>query len=521
MKLGELVAVSRDVARVSARTAKIERLAELLTRLGPDEIPIAVSYLAGELGQGRIGVGWATLAPFRDLEPAREPTLTLLDTDAAFGAIAAQSGKGRSRERERLLGELFTRATTEERDFLVRLVIGELRQGALEGVLQEAIARAARVPPTLVRRALLFAGDLRAVARAALLEGEPGLRRFSVELFRPLSPMLAQPADGLTEALLRIESAALEYKLDGARIQVHRAGEDVRAFSRSGHDVTAFVPELAAFTRSLPAKEILLDGEALVLRPDGRPEPFQTTMRRFGKRRDIEALVRELPLSSFFFDCLYVDGQPLVDAPNAERHRALVERVPESARVPRIVVTDPAEADRFLERALAAGHEGLLAKNPSSPYEAGRRAAQWLKIKVPHTLDLVVLAVEWGSGRRTGYLSNIHLGARDPESGGFAMLGKTFKGMTDAMLAWQTEQFQKLALRTEGHVVHLRPEMVVEVAFDGVQESPHYASGLALRFARVLRYRPDKTPDQADTLDTVRGIHRAANARDDSGSSLR
>jgi DNA ligase 1 len=504
--LADLVAVSQAVSAVRARGAKLGELAALLRRLAPDEVDIAIAFLSGELRQGKIGLGWSALAGLEASAATQAATLTLTEVDLTFSAIAKEKGKGRSAGRERLLGALSVRATAAERDFLKRLVLGELRQGALEGVLLEALARAADVPGEKLRRALLFAGNLRDVARAVLFEGAAGLERFSVQLFRPLSPMLAQPAEGMAETLERMSPAALEYKLDGARIQVHRSGSDVRVYSRSGHDVTPAVPELVALAQRLPVTSIVLDGEAIALRADGRPLPFQTTMRRFGRKRQQDDLTGELPLSSFFFDCLYLDSTVLVDAPNEERVRALGERVPEVHRVPRLLVNDVAEADAFFGQALAQGHEGLVAKHPGAAYEAGRRASHWLKLKPARTLDLVVLAVEWGSGRRSGWLSNIHLGARDLENGGFAMLGKTFKGMSDEMLIWQTERFQQLSLESDGRVVHLRPVQVVEVAFDGVQASSQYASGLALRFARVLRYRSDKEAEQADTLESVRAL---------------
>jgi DNA ligase-1 len=506
--LADLARASRAVAGTRARLEKVSRLSELLRGLAPAEIEIAVSYLVGELRQGKIGLGWSALSVFDGLAAPETPSITLAEADAAFEAVATATGKGRSQARERALGELAARATPEERDFLKRLILGELRQGALEGVLLDALARAGDVPLEKVKRALLFAGSLRAVSAAVLREGAAGLDRFSVELFRPLSPMLAEPGDSVGATLERMPGAALEYKLDGARIQLHKRGDDVRVFSRGGHDVTRAVPEVVELARALPARSLLLDGEAIALGRDFRPLPFQATMRRFGRKAAEASLTRELPLSSFFFDCLYLDDQPLVDAPNHERVRALSSAVPDAQRVPRRLVDGVGAADEFFAQALSAGHEGLVAKDPESVYVAGRRAAQWLKIKPAHTLDLVVLAVEHGSGRRTGTLSNIHLGARDPEGGGFAMLGKTFKGMTDAMLAWQTARFSELALRTEGHVVHLDPIQVVEVAFDGVQASSQYPSGLSLRFARVVRYRADKLASEADTIDTVRALAR-------------
>jgi DNA ligase-1 len=470
-----------------------------------------VRYLSGDLPQGRIGLGYAAVFAVT-AEPAPAGTLTLLEVDARLSEIGTQKGAGASGRRADLLGALMGKATSAEQTFLKRLVVGELRQGALEGVMAEAVAQAFGVPPELVRRAAMFSGDLGAVARAAAVGGSAALAEFRLELFRPVGPMLAQSAAGPGEALETLGSALLEYKLDGARVHLHKLGSDVRVYTRKLHDVTDRVPELVTLAGSLPAAELVLDGEVLSLKPDGRPQPFQVSMRRFGKKQDDERLRAELPLRPFFFDLLRENGEDYIDKPALVRSEALKALLPESARVPSLVTADPDEAERFLAAAMAAGHEGLMAKAKDAVYEAGRRGAAWLKLKPSHTLDLVVLAVEWGSGRREGFLSNIHLGARDPRSDGFVMLGKTFKGMTDAMLAWQTEAFKALAVGSEGHVVHLRPELVVEVAFDAVQESQQYPGGLALRFARVKRYRPDKPPSEADTIDTVRAIHAGEQA---------
>jgi len=403
--------------------------------------------------------------------------------------------------------ELFERATAAEREFLVRLVMGELRQGALLGVMEDAVARASELPLGEIRRAAMLSGDLEAVAVAALADGRTGLARFSIELFRPIRPMLAQPALDLNDALERLGTAALEHKLDGARVQVHRRGDEVRAYSRPLNDVTAAVPEVVEAVRALPVSEAIFDGEVIALAADGRPLPFQVTMRRFGRTLDVERMRLELPLSTSLFDVLRLDGADLIDAPARERWAKLRERAPGLAVAQRITA-DPTEAAAFYDDAIARGHEGVMAKALDAPYEAGGRGSAWLKIKAAHTLDLVVLAAEWGSGRRRGWLSNIHLGAREPGTGGFVMLGKTFKGMADAMLEWQTREFQKLAVRTEGHVVHLRPEIVVEVAFNDVQQSPRYPGGMALRLARVKAYRPDKSPEDADTVETVRALMR-------------
>ena len=506
MLLAELVSTSRDVAATRARSVKAERLAALLRRLEGAEIEIGVAYLSGHPRQARIGVGGAALHGVRGSAAAPVPTLTLEQTDAALARIAALSGAGSTTERGRLLAALFRQAAGEEQDFLARLLVGELRQGALGGVMEEALAKATSIPAGEIRRATMLSGDPEAVARAVLHEGREALSRFRVEIFRPVQPMLASPADDLEDALRRLGEAALEYKLDGARVQLHKSGDEVRVFSRLGNDVTVAVPELVEAARALPARELILDGEAIALREDGRPHPFQVTMRRFGRRLDVEALRRELPLSPWFFDLLRLDGADLFDAPGRERFDALA-RIAPALTVPRKLTSQPGEAEAFLREALARGHEGLMAKSPEAPYEAGRRGFSWLKVKEAHTLDLVVLAAEWGHGRRSGFLSNLHLGARDPVSGGFVMLGKTFKGMTDEMLAWQTKRFQELAVATDGWTVQLRPEQVVEIAFNDVQESPHYPAGLALRFARVKRYRHDKAAGDADTIETVRAIH--------------
>ena len=391
--------------------------------------------------------------------------------------------------------------------FLARLVHGELRQGALLGVMEEAVARASAIPASEIRRAAMLAGDLEPVAVAALSEGRGGLARFRLDLFRPVLPMLAQPAESLDTALKRMGEAALEAKLDGARIQVHRRGDRVAVYSRTLRDVTAAVPEVAEAVRGLPVKDAIFDGEVIALHPDGRPRPFQETMRRFGRRLEVEATRETLPLSTFLFDVLHLDGDDVFDQPQRDRFALLLERALPLA-VPHLRTGDPEEAAHFLDETLAAGHEGVMVKALDQPYEAGGRGSAWLKVKSPHTLDLVVLAAEWGNGRREGWLSNLHLGALDPQTGGFVMLGKTFKGMTDEMLEWQTRAFLARETSRAGHVVQLEPYFVVEIAFDGVQQSPRYPGGMALRLARVKRYRPDKTPEQADTVETVRGLLR-------------
>ena len=498
--LADLVGVSTRVAGTPSRLAKVRELADFLRRLDAREVEIALPYLSGDTRQGKLSVGFATLHSARTT-PASPAALTIADVDAAFGQLKAVKGKGAAGKRTAVLRELFTRATAQEQDFLVRLLVGELRQGALEGIMVEAVASAAGLPPADVRRAVAFAGAIAPVAAAAL-SGQ-GLARFSIQLMQPVLPMLAQPAESMQAAIEALGTALVEWKLDGARVQVHKAGEEVRVYTRNLNDVTSRAPEIVSAVRSFSATELILDGEAIALRADGRPHPFPVTMSRFGSQQERT----EPPLSVFFFDCLYRDGASLFDHPTRERREALQAAVP-GLVTPSLVTADTNEAQRFYEGALAAGHEGVMAKALDAPYEAGRRGAGWLKVKRARTLDLVVLAAEWGHGRRKGWLSNLHLGARDPRSGEFVMLGKTFKGMTDAMLEWQTKEFLKIATEQDDWTVRLRPEMVVEIAFNDLQESSQYPGGLALRFARVKGYRPDKRPDEADTIDTVRQIYR-------------
>jgi DNA ligase-1 len=506
MLVKDLVETSRRVGEVSGRLAKIEQLAGCLRRAGHDEIEIAVAWLSGELRQGRIGIGYAALREAMGESAASGSTLTPSEVDAALARVERTRGAGSATERMRLLRELFGRATRDEQEFLVRLLGGELRQGALEGLMVEAVARAAELPAAELRRAVMLTGDLAHVARAALAEGKAALARFTIELFRPLRPMLAQTAADVCDALARLPQAAFEYKLDGARVQVHKSGSDVRVFTRELNDATVAVPEIVETINCLPAENVILDGEAIAFSADGIPQPFQVTMRRFGRKLDVAAMRENLPLSACFFDCLYLDGQALIDRPEDERFAALVAALPPALAIPRLVTGDTDTAHGFVEEALRRGHEGVMAKALDAPYEAGTRGAGWLKIKRAHTLDLVVLAAEWGHGRRRGSLSNLHLGALDPATGGFVMLGKTFKGLTDAMLTWQTQRLQELAMARDDHIVHARPELVVEIAFNDIQASPHYPGGMALRFARVKRYRPDKRPAEADTIDAVRAL---------------
>jgi DNA ligase 1 len=445
----------------------------------------------------------------RDLPPPAAPpsTLELLEVHAILERIGTTTGPGSQAERRQALVRLFERATEPERLFLTGLLLGELRQGALEGMMVEAVAKAAGVTASEVRRALMLAGDLGVVAASAIAEGRRGLTRFRLTVLRPVRPMLAQTAPDLHDALRRVAPAAVEWKLDGARIQVHRVKDEVRIFTRNLADVTARVPEIADAVRGLAVNTVVLDGEAIALGSDDRPLPFQATMSRFGSRLEVDRHRRSVPLTPFFFDCLHQDGDDLIDRPAGDRLEALAARVPEALRVPRVVAADVEEARPVLDAALERGHEGVMVKALEAPYEAGRRGASWLKVKRANTLDLVVLAAEWGHGRRRGWLSNLHLGARDPATGGFVMLGKTFKGMTDAVLSWQTERLLGLETRRDDYTVFVRPELVVEIAFDGLQASPRYPGGLALRFARVKGYRPDKRPGDADTIDTVRAIH--------------
>jgi DNA ligase 1 len=507
MKLYDIVTTSRSVRETSARSGKIRHLAACLRRIEADDIETAVALLSGEPRQGRIGLGPATLRIAVQQDAAPAPELTLAEVDAKLGRIAQTSGAGSATDRARLVGELFARATIDEKDFMLRALLGELRQGAVEGLMVEAVAQAAELPIGEIRRALMVCGDLRAVATAALTEGRKALARISMRLFQPLKPMLAQTAEDSREALRQLGTAAFEYKLDGARIQAHKEGSNVRVFTRYQNDVTVAVPEIVEAVRRLAVRSLILDGEALAVDPDGRPRPFQVTMRRFGRKLDVERLRESIPLEPYFFDCLYIEESAILDHPSTERFAVLVDTVPERLRIPRCLTADEDDAEAFLQAALAAGHEGVVAKALDAPYEAGARGGAWLKIKPAVTLDLVVLAAEWGHGRRTGWLSNLHLGARSPTTGGFVMLGKTFKGMTDEMLAWQTAELRNLALANDPYTVYVQPRLVVEIAFNDIQASPHYPGGLALRFARVKRYRSDKQAEEADTIETVRALY--------------
>jgi DNA ligase 1 len=508
VRFAELVDVSRAVAATSGRLEKIDRLANLLERTPPEEIGIVVAYLTGEPRQGRLGIGWAQLSSMRDVPPAHAPLLEIGTVDAAFERIGATVGAGSAEARARLLRELLGLATRDEQDFLLRLLIGELRQGALEGVLLEAIARASKVPPARVRRATMLAGDMGIVARTAIIEGDEALSRFILQPFKPVQPMLAGSATDVSDALASLGAASFEYKLDGARIQAHKIEDDVRVFSRNLRDVTGAVPEVVNVVRAMSARELVLDGEAIVLHPDRTPQPFQITMRRFGRKLDVDHLRHAFPITPFFFDALYVDGEPLVDEPLTRRLERLHRIVVPGNLVPRIVTSNASDATEFAARARASGHEGVMAKALDAAYAAGRRGSAWLKVKEARTLDLAILAVEWGSGRRKGMLSNLHLGARDTERGGFVMLGKTFKGLTDEMLAWQTKRFLEIEIARDEYTVYLRPEVVAEIAFNDIQASPQYPGGLALRFARVKRYRNDKTAAEADTFATIQTIYR-------------
>jgi DNA ligase-1 len=508
MRLSEVVDTSAAVARTSGRLEKVGLLADLLARTPHDELDIVMAFLSGEIRQGRIGIGGATLASMRDVAAAASSELDLREVDAGFDRLAAATGPGSADLRAQLLRQLFARATADEQDFLTRLLFGELRQGALEGVLAEAVGRASSLPPAHIRRAAMLAGDLAAVARAAIAEGERGIARFSLQLFKPLQPMLADTAADVPEALASLGEASLEYKLDGARIQVHKAGDDVRVYSRNLRDVTIAVPEVVAVVRGLPIGEAVLDGEVIAMRADGTPEPFQVTMRRFGRKLDVDRLSETLPVTPFFFDLLYRDGEAIIDEPLTRRIAALHDVVPRTNVVPRIVTANAEDAAAFVARALSTGHEGVMAKALDAAYAAGRRGSAWLKIKQARTLDLVILAAEWGSGRRKGTLSNLHLGARDETRGGFVMLGKTFKGLTDAMLAWQTKRFLEIEIARDRYVVHLRPEVVAEIAFNEIQASSQYPGGLTLRFARVKRYRSDKAAADADTFAMVQHLYQ-------------
>ena len=536
MLLAELTDVSRAVAATRARLAKIETLAGALRSAQTGEVPIAVAYLSGELPQRQIGVGWAAL---RDAPPAAaEPSLTLTDVDEAFTRIGALAGKGSAGERRQLIGDLMGEATADEQHFLVRLLSGELRQGALDGVMTEAVARAAGVPVAQVRRAVMLRGSLPAVAGAALSGGTAALAGFGLQVGRPLKPMLAASAPSIADAFAKIAGdaagtrdagaargadatrdaddsavdravaarAAVEWKLDGIRIQAHIADGGVRLFTRTLDDITARLPEVVAALTGLPVRTAVFDGELIALRPDGRPYAFQDTAARAASDTRTTSEIAPVPVSVFLFDVLHLDGADLLDLPDQQRHDALAAVVPPGMLMPRLVTDSPDDATAFFSDALARGHVGVVVTALTTPYAAGRRGAGWIKVKPRHTLDLVVLAVEWGHGRRQGWLSNLHLGARDPATGGWVMLGKTFKGLTDELLTWQTAKLLELEDHHDDWTVYVRPELVVEIAFDGVQRSPRYPGGVALRFARVLRYREDKPAAEAATIEMVRAL---------------
>ncbi|KUL46514.1 ATP-dependent DNA ligase [Streptomyces regalis] len=507
MLLTRLAQVSQEVAATSARSRKIALLAELFRDAEADDVPIVIPYLAGRLPQGRLGIGWKVLS--RPVAPAAEPVLTVREVDARLTELGKVAGPGSQAERARLVGELMGAATEDEQRFLVGLITGEVRQGALDAVAVEGLARATEAPPADVRRAVMLAGSLQTVAEALLADGPAALDRFRLTVGRPVLPMLAHTASAVAEAVDKLGACAVEEKLDGIRVQVHRDGDAVRIYTRTLDDITDRLPELTAAAWKLRGERFILDGEVIALDDAGRPRSFQETAGRVGSRMDVATAAKQVPVSPVFFDALSVDDRDLLDLPFGERHAELARLVPEPMRVRRTLVSGPEDlpqAEEFLAETLKRGHEGVVVKALAAPYSAGRRGASWLKVKPVHTLDLVVLAVERGHGRRTGKLSNLHLGARTAD-GGFAMLGKTFKGMTDAMLTWQTERLQELAVEDNGWVVTVRPELVVEIAYDGLQRSTRYPAGVTLRFARVVRYREDKRPEEADTVETLLAAH--------------
>ncbi|MEU1415861.1 ATP-dependent DNA ligase [Streptomyces sp. NPDC005731] len=510
MLLSRLAQVSREVAATSARSRKIALLGELFRAADPDDVPIVIPYLAGRLPQGRLGIGWKLLG--QPVPPAAGPTLSVRDVDDRLTGIGAATGAGSQTARRRLVGELLAAATEDEQRFLVGLLTGEVRQGALDALTVEGLAEATGAVPADVRRAVMLAGSLQTVAQALLADGPAALDRFRLTVGRPVLPMLARTASSVAEAVAKLGACAVEEKLDGIRVQVHRDGDTVRVHTRTLDDITDRLPEVTAAALELAVERFVLDGEVIALDEKGRPRSFQQTAGRVGSRVDVATAAAAVPVSPVFFDVLSVDDRDLLDLPFTRRHAELARLVPEPMRVRRTLVEGPEDvpaAEDFLAETLARGHEGVVVKALDATYSAGRRGASWLKVKPVHTLDLVVLAAEWGHGRRTGKLSNLHLGARNPD-GSFAMLGKTFKGMTDTMLAWQTERLRELAVDDTGWVVTVRPELVVEIAYDGLQRSTRYPAGVTLRFARVVRYREDKRPEEADTVETVLAAHPEA-----------
>jgi DNA ligase-1 len=517
--LAELAQASERVGAAAARRVKVSELASVLKLLTADEIDIGVHYLSGEIPQGKIGIGYAAVRAAASTPPTDLAALSIAEVDRSLTDLAGTRGSGSAARRAAALKELFSRSTGREQQFLLRILIGELRQGALAGVMVDAIAAAAELPVAAVRRAAMYSKSLGAVAAAALRDGLKALEKFQLELFSPVSPMLAQTAVDVAEALQEIHgAAAFEWKMDGARIQVHKLGDEVRIYTRSLNEITAAVPEIAELARTFAEHTLVLDGEAIAFDASGRPHPFQVTMRRFGRKLNVEASRTALPIQAFFFDCLRFGAESIATCATQERFLALGKAVPASLLVPRLITDSEPAARAFYEAAIAAGHEGVMAKALDAPYEAGNRGASWLKIKRVHTLDLVVLGAEWGNGRRTGKLSNLHLGALDPATGEYIMLGKTFKGLTDAMLTWQTQEFLAREIRRDAGTVYIRPELVVEIAFSDLQASSRYPGGMALRLARVKRYRDDKSVETADTMESVRKIYAAQSASSDAES---
>jgi ATP-dependent DNA ligase I len=495
--LADVVAASREVTETSSRSGKVAILAELLGRLDRDEIPVAVGFLAGVPRQGRVGVGYSTIYGVESA-PASTPSLTIDDLDRAITAVQGTTGSGSAAARKQILSELLGRATEPEGDFVKRLFTGELRQGALAGLMVDAIAKAAGVSGQLARRALMLSGDLTRTAEIAITEGEDGLRAVQLELFRPILPMLASTAASVPEAVASFDKSSVEWKVDGIRIQIHRRGDEVHIYTRNLNEITDALPGIVDAVRRLPVTQAVLDGEALWMGEDG-PAAFQDTVSQLDGHAPPEGVV------TFLFDVLHLDGEDLLDTP-LEQRAARLEGIASELRIPAVVTSDPAEAERVQEEALSAGHEGVVVKDAASLYTAGRRGKTWRKVKPVRTYDLVVLGAEWGHGRRQGWLSNLHLGARDPRSGELVMVGKTFKGLTDELLTWQTKELLARETSRRGIAVFVRPELVVEIALDGVQSSTRYPGGVALRFARVKRYRPDKRADEADTIDDLRAL---------------